>query len=99
MPNRPLALDGPEARTQRTEFARTRRKLMEHEMQGKRQVRFKLDVRSGRQDLSAIRRVGTHALLKQLSRPKLMTEVPSSTLVECACLTAVSIVINKFRIR
>src|SRR5215468_6432453 len=76
VPNRPFDLDGPEARTQCTEFARTRRKLMKHEMQGGRQVRFKLDVRSGRLDLSAIRRVRTHDLLKQLSRLKLVTEVP-----------------------
>jgi len=76
VPNRPLDVDGPEARTQCTEFARVRGKLMKDEVQRERQVRFKLDVRSGCQDLSAICRVGTHALLKQLSKPRPATVVP-----------------------
>src|SRR5258708_287022 len=71
VPNRPLDVDGPEARTQCTEFARVR-----GEVQRERQVRFKLDVRSGGEDLSPICRVGTHALLKQLSKPKPATVVP-----------------------
>jgi hypothetical protein len=48
VPNRPLDLDGPEARTQCTEFARVRGKLVKHEVQRECQWRFKLDVRSGR---------------------------------------------------
>jgi hypothetical protein len=48
MPNRPLDVDGPEARTQCTEFARVRGKLVKHEVQRECQWRFKLDVRSGR---------------------------------------------------
>src|SRR6266849_1954831 len=76
VPNRPLDVDGPEARTQCTEFARVRGKLMKDQVQRERQVRFKLDVRSGRQDLGPICRVGTHALLKQLSKPKPTTVVP-----------------------
>src|SRR6266446_7176289 len=76
MPNRPLDVDGPEARTQCTEFARVRGKLMKDQVQRERQVRFKLDVRSGREDLSPICGVGTHALLKQLSKPKPATVVP-----------------------
>jgi hypothetical protein len=43
---------------------------MKDEVQRECQERFKLDVRPGRQDLSAICAVGTHGLLKQLSKPK-----------------------------
>jgi hypothetical protein len=76
VPNRPLDVDGPKARTQCTEFARVRGKLLKDEVQRERQVRFKLDVRSGGHDLSPICRVGTHALLKQLSKPEPTTVVP-----------------------
>src|SRR6266403_971980 len=72
----PVDGDAPEGRTQCAVFVRVRGKLMKDEVQRERQVRFKLDVRSGCQDLSAICRVGTHALLKQLSKPKPATVVP-----------------------
>src|SRR5712672_3414054 len=76
VPNLPCNVDAPEGRTQCAVSVRVRGKLMKDEAQRECQVRFKLDVRSGRQDLSAICRVGTHALLKQLSKPKLTTVVP-----------------------
>jgi len=67
VPNVPIDLDALEGRTQCTVFARVRGELMKDEMQRERQVRFKLDVRPDRHDLSAICAVGTHGLLKQLS--------------------------------
>src|SRR5260370_7216168 len=76
VPNLPFDVDAPEGRTQCAVSVRVRGKLMKDEAQRECQVRFKLDVRSGRQDLSAICRVGTHALLKQLSKPEPTTVVP-----------------------
>src|SRR6266481_7105609 len=68
--NLPFDVDAPEGRTQCAVFVRVRGKLMKDEVQRECQERFKLDVRPGRQDLSAICAVGTHGLLKQLSKPK-----------------------------
>ena len=67
VPNVPIDLDAPEGRTQCALFVRVRSKLMKDEVQRECQVRFKLDVRPDRHDLSAICAVGTHGLLKQLS--------------------------------
>jgi len=67
VPNVPIDLDAPEGRIQCTVFVRVRGKLMKDEVQRECQVRFKLDVRPDRHDLSAICAVGTRGLLKQLS--------------------------------
>lgn len=56
LPNRPLDLDGPEARTD-TEFACIRGDLMKDEV--------RREGRSGRQAFSAVCRVVMHTLLKQ----------------------------------
>jgi hypothetical protein len=77
VPNLLFDLDVPEGRTQCTVFARVRGKLMKHELQRPCQGRFKIDVRPGCEDLSAICRLYLLAYLGHRDKPSRLRAIDS----------------------